>query len=342
MDYFPVRGNIEADERKKIKVYRNTYAYQEIEKDSYLKSLTQPNQVDVSSEYFTTRLLLPVPTLDKYYYLCSFSQERLIPVAKAQVQDRIADFGFVESGNIFVLASASTKSEQLKIESDAFLFQDGNCYPLKPDMHNIEQAIIYRKCSLSKWGWGRLLRILGATFYGGNSLDSIHQKLYTICDTPLVARNIYPLDTNGKNYRYIKYVARHDVPLELAELALFDGNQKLKASNIIAGEPYDAKDPEMRLKNAFDQDPLTYFLSKKNGDELIIDLGAPHKVTKVVCIPRYDDNFIRVGDEYELYYFTKENGWKLLIRDVATGIALSCEVPLNALLLLKGDLCTVN
>lgn len=64
-----------------------------------------------------------------------------------------------------------------------------------------------------------MYRIIGATFYGGNNFNSINHKLYTVCDTPLVARNIYQLNFQGKSYRYIKYVAPQNIPLEIAEIS---------------------------------------------------------------------------------------------------------------------------
>lgn len=335
MEYYPERGRKEADERKKIKVFRNTFAYRPVERDSFLQGLVQTNQLDVSKEYFNKSLVLPIRDTDKEYYLCSFRQEQIVPILKGVVKNKKVDFGIVESGNIFVLASFSCKTGGLKIESDAFLFKDGLCHLLKAEPKKKELAVLYRKSPLSKWGWGRLLRTIGANFYGGNSLNRIDEKLFSICDTPLVARNEYPFLSTQKKYRYIKYAVRKEVPLELSEIALYDGKKKLKIHNVIAGESYDAKDPEMQLNNAFDGNPISYFLSKNKGDSIIIDLGKSQRITKAVCTPRNDNNFIHIGDEYALYYFTKNSGWKMLLRTVAKSETISCNIPHNALLLLK-------
>ena len=58
-------------------------------------------------------------------------------------------------------------------------------------------------------------------------------------------------------------------------------------------------------------------------------------VTQALCVPRNDDNFIRIGDEYELLYFDRHQGWVSLLQMIAENTTIKCKVPDNALLLLK-------
>lgn len=47
---------------------------------------------------------------------------------------------------------------------------------------------------------------------------------------------------------------------------------------------------------------LTYYMSHKKGEHAIIDLGRKRLLNRIVYIPRNDDNYIHIGDVYELYY----------------------------------------
>jgi hypothetical protein len=63
-----------------------------------------------------------------------------------------------------------------------------------------------------------------------------------------------------------------------------------------------------------------------------LDFGEPVKIEKVIYLPRSDGNNIRLGDEYELFYWSNK-GWTSLGRQKAKDIALKfIGVPDNALL----------
>lgn len=112
----------------------------------------------------------------------------------------------------------------------------------------------------------------------------------------------------------------------------------MKPVNIVACEPYNANDDEFKLANCFDYAPLTYFLSKKEGQELIFDFGSEVLINKILCIPRNDDNFIRPGDTYELFYWGKDKKWISLGKQKAKGVYLQYkDVPRNALLFLHNE-----
>lgn len=124
----------------------------------------------------------------------------------------------------------------------------------------------------------------------------------------------------------------------MAELHFYQDNEEVKAENIVACEPYYANADEFKLANCFDYDPLTYFLSKKEGQELIFDFGTEVLINKILCIPRNDDNFIRPGDTYELFYWGKDKQWISLGKQKATGVMLQYRnVPKDALLFLHDE-----
>lgn len=311
-DFFAIRGNMKTDPRKKCKVYRRTYKKQQkfvaLQTDKVIPiSLKNIFQKDVSAEYFDTELRIPIKDKSKKYYLGLFNQERIIPAFIGDVQNNEVSFGIIESGNIFILLSEL--SDNLEIESDPFVFVNNEVHYLKADFTKMQDETLYRKYPLLPWNQERMYRIVNARFYGGTQRKNIDRLLYEVCDTPYVCYNQYPLRSSDKKHRYIKYIGRDDVLLELAELHFLNEDKELIPQNIIAGESYDDKNEEMRLSNCFDNNPLTYFLSKNKGDSIIFDFGKEVFVTQALCVPRNDDNFIRIGDEYELLYFDRHQGW---------------------------------
>lgn len=338
-DFFAERGRMETDPRRKCKVYRHTYELQEsvfetLNDKSVPSILKDPHSMDVTAEYFDTKLSLPVNEVDKDYYLGVFNRERIVPIVKGVVKGDSVFFGAVEDKNIYLLISGEIGD--LALESAPFIFREDGLQYLIPDTTNMVSELLYRKYPMPVWNKERLYRVVGAKFYAGDTFGEIGRELCEIADTPIVCYNRYPLRMSSEaGQRYVKYKVRNDVPVELAEMHFFNGDKEIKPVSVIAGEPYDKHNPAMRLANCFDGDPLTYFLSKEMGDTIIFDFGKPTPLTHVVCVPRNDDNFIRVGDEYELFYFDKSQGWILLMRQKATQVTIPCHVPAGALLLLS-------
>ena len=66
-----------------------------------------------------------------------------------------------------------------------------------------------------------------------------------------------------------------------------------------------------------------------------MEFEKPARLAKVRFLPRNDDNFIREGETYQLYYWEKE-GWELLetMKGTREGVLVIDDVPKNALLLL--------
>ena len=53
-------------------------------------------------------------------------------------------------------------------------------------------------------------------------------------------------------------------------------------------------------------------MPKENNVILTFDLGKETEIKKILVIPRNDDNFIELGDCYELFYQNGPDGWKSL------------------------------
>ncbi|MDR0427931.1 MAG: discoidin domain-containing protein, partial [Dysgonamonadaceae bacterium] len=98
---------------------------------------------------------------------------------------------------------------------------------------------------------------------------------------------------------------------------------------------YQNKD-DNKKEAVFDGDPLTYFDAiEEKGSWAGLDLGEPKEIGEVNYLFRNDDNNIRLGDEYELFYFGI-NGWTSLGRQFAGSSTLVYEnAPTKALFWLR-------
>lgn len=329
-EYVPKRGVREGEFRKMCKMYRRTYA----------KQPDGTYQKDVSDEYFKDTLTIQVSDAEKNadLYLGVFNQDKVIPLAKSTVNGNNVSFGYVEDNCIYIILSKVGK--KYIPFTDPFIF-DGkqiNYFSTDNKGSKSEDIKIYRKFPFFAWNKDRMYRIVDSKFEGSNTIDFSHpEMLYHICDTPKVCYNELMVQ-NKQKYRYVRYKVREDSFLELAELHFYQDNEEIKAENIVACEPYYANADEFKLANCFDYAPLTYFLSKKEGQELIFDFGTEVLINKILCIPRNDDNFIRPGDTYELFYWGKDKKWISLGKQKATGVMLQYRnVPKDALLFLHDE-----
>jgi hypothetical protein len=87
---------------------------------------------------------------------------------------------------------------------------------------------------------------------------------------------------------------------------------------------------------AFDDDVLTYFSSDQDSGAWVgLDLGKPAQINRIRYLPRNDDNNIRSGDLYELFYWNKGQ-WNSLGKQTGddTHVLICDNCPSNALFLL--------
>ena len=320
------------DERKTCKIYRLTYSKRK--DDETLSVLRLPtNCINVSSEYFSTSIKIRnAKWVQKSpIYLGCLIRGQFVPIDIPTYTKDSLIFNNVEDNNIYLLASF--KDKKFSCISTPFLFKN-NQLKYFEKTGDVSNEKITRKYPLFEWNKGRLLRVVNATIEGSNSIDFATSERLMLIDTPTVAYNKEYFHTKN-SYRFVKFKARADVPLELAELHFFSSEKELTPKKIISGASfYDV--PEMNIENCFDNDPLTYFLSKANGDAITFDFGEKINVNSVLYVPRNDDNFIRLNDVYELYYFSPEKKeWESLGKQKATTSFLEYNIPKGVLLFLK-------
>ena len=77
------------------------------------------------------------------------------------------------------------------------------------------------------------------------------------------------------------------------------------------------------------------FTKQKDG-HITVDFGKEVYIDRLVYTPRNDDNYIRVGDLYEIGYNDGYEGWKYIAKQKATKDTLIFHnIPKGALLHLR-------
>lgn len=139
--------------------------------------------------------------------------------------------------------------------------------------------------------------------------------------------------SNLKQFHFFRYLAAPNSNYNMAEVEVYDE----KNNRILTGKPFDNTWANTARK-LYDSDVLTYYASYTANDEPIwaaLEFEKPESVSKIRFLPRNDDNFIREGEVYQLYYW---NGlvWDLVEETKGTYEGVLCidNVPTNALLLL--------
>jgi hypothetical protein len=122
--------------------------------------------------------------------------------------------------------------------------------------------------------------------------------------------------------------------IDLSEVAFFreeDGAQ-IRDMSVSGGKPADIYE-NGSLENISDGNPLTYYRSADEAAIVVFDLKKETRLSRIEITPHTDDNYIRIGDVYELFYHAGGAGWKSLGKQTAKELFLDYDnVPENALL----------
>lgn len=327
--------------RKMGKVYRSCYGIQ-LEKYVGLYADRQvphffrhPLLKDVGNEYFpnnSIKLHLADISGD-WAYLCVYTGRELYPIDISKILGDEVVFYNVEPELIYFVAFCRDGN---MVPADYPFFFTGEVVNfLIPNEQEREEVVLTRKYPIGKNPLF-LSSAVGVKIEGANRPDfKDAELLYMVADTPTVNYNVlYSLRT--KKYRYVAYSSPQDKRIQLAEWHMYGlGDYPLMPERIWTNHAL-SKTHRGILDLMNDGDWSSFYMSAVEGEKLYFDLGKPQVLTKFTLIPRNDDNYIHLGDEYELYYHGGIAGWKSLGRRVAERTELHYDnVPQGALLWLR-------
>jgi hypothetical protein len=335
------------------KVFRHCYAVNR-EIEQFRKAVRHIPPVfsnicikDVSDEYMTVddvRVSLnTAPDNSRYAYLAVFNNIEWIPVQYGKISGRKAWFKKMGRGVVYL--PVYWGKEGLTAAGDPFILNRlGEMKILKPDASKKQTIVARRKYPVSSdavWAAGRMLngRIEAANREDFNDRITV----YTVKEHPVCSGEII-LDTLNKKYRYWRYYGDWDTHCNIAELYFFPANGNACNTGKIMGTAgsYD-NNPRTTIEAAFDGDPLTFFDAQIPSEAWVgMDFGEPVAMKRINFAPRSDGNCVIIGNEYELFYFEK-NQWNSLGRKKADNVHIDYDnCPQNALFLLHNHTAGVQ
>jgi hypothetical protein len=327
------------------KIYRNTFGISKnslaarYPKESIPGFLAQPNVYDVTHEYITVsdvtiNVNRPKGVRSKIAYLYVFNNITWIPVHWGVVTGNSVTF--TDMGRKVVYLPTFYDGQKFIAASDPFLIDSlGSVVPIKPHPTKKETMILERKFRPHRT-YRYYDRMLNGRFQGANSADFRDAKdLYRIEQNPILSFNTVNIN-NESMFRYVRYIGRPGTFSNVAELEFYskeDGEYKQLSGDIIGTEGVYEENKGKEV--VFDKDGLTYFKAvTDSGGWIGLDFGKPQKIDRIRFLPRNDDNNIRQGDQYELFYWD-EGKWNSLGRKTGEDLTLVYDnCPVGALYLL--------
>ena len=324
------------------KVFRQTYALQPTslymtakDRRNIPPTMSNPRMYDVTEQY--------MPTIDielkdlrevedqEYVYLTVFDNKDWNAIDWAEINGDEVKFDKVGikkeavflpayyNGGIYTQAHCPIRVKT-----------DGSVEYLRADTTERRRVVLKRKYFETRVNLF-LRNIKGCKLVLSDNRNFEGGAEYIVPDT--IECNYQTWEVSGK-YRYLRFTPDTLFDGQVSDIEVYDdlGNE-IKGKPISSGL-VDTMRTEVKV---FDENTLTYGSCRKRSvDWLGLDFGRMVDVSKVCYLPRNDDNFIREGQEYELYYW--DSGWHSLGRKVGSRREQKLEydnVPFNALLLLR-------
>lgn len=329
----------------KGKVYRKTYAVNEgllklnTEAECVPEKLRNIFMKDVTREYveavdIVTESLSELELTDESYaYLAVYGNKDWVPVCYSRIEGRKVEFDALERGAVYLPVYYT--NEGIEPMNYPFLLtsRKEKRY-LIPDKKQLKKVTLYRKYPLMRRAFDKGKCMKGSMIQASNREDFGDAVTLYNFKTFTLSGHVYPNDSAC--FRYWRYICPAPYNCYIAELGFFNEENEEMEGKIIGTGQYYGDDKRFCREAAFDGDPFTFYISDLLCNGWIgMDFGKPMHVAKINYLARSDDNNIRIGDVYELYYWDVR-GWVSLGRKKADDLTLTFDgVPDNALLILR-------
>lgn len=332
----PTRDSIYDDQRSKGKIYRITtgFNFDRLDKYSDLEEvpayLKDPHLKDVTSEYFgSNQAEIDVRSPEKDVYLGIFTSEGLQPIDVAQKKgSNKVIFKDIEPNIIYFPIKSGEKGFET-CGSPFLLERDGRVHSFIPDVSSRTNVSLSRKMPVTFNLKEKIGSVIGSIIWVGKSPDGPWTELDSIAAIP--DHNFYRIPIGqDKRERYIRISSSVTPKPEIGEVivssdSLAQGRLPLSYAN---------KKKKGKWKNIIDGDILSWYHYVAGKKGIILHIDSDDSFNSIFIIPRNDDNYVVPGEEYELFYFDR-NEWKSLGKKTAEGFDITYDVPANAVLWLR-------
>lgn len=321
------------------KVFRYSYAINRqteeyLKKASYRHPAVDVFKKDVTDEYtVTSDLSVPVLTKkleDRYVYIAVFNNKDWNVVDYGMIDKEHAEFKKMGRNALYIVLGFNGNG-LIPVSYPFVLDQAGKVEYFVADTLKKQQVVLTRKYPKSANVANMQYRILHGRIQASDTENfSDPVTLYTIDN--LEYPDLISLHPD-KPYRYWRYLAPDMSYGNISELQFFqDTADKRVMGKIIGTEGV----PGWEREKAFDNDWLTCFQTEASDHSWIgMDFGKPVLIQKVRCIPRTDDNYIHVGDKYELKFWDSSSWHSLGTKVADENHLIYDQVPEHAVLWLS-------
>lgn len=311
-------------EDRLTKVFRMTYEKQNESlymlnggKEDLPPVFDTPNIMDVTDLYTQTSDV-QVPLYKdgketKYIYLSVFDNQNWSIVHWGVKKDNVAEFKGMARGVVYMPVYYSI-IEGITAAGDPFLLnEEGEMIRMVADTTSCETVRVKRKFRDVRSNQF-LQGVIGGKFQVAS--DENFTDTLTVHVIPHLTDNKYHLvnlDYDAK-YRFFRYLSPDWSRGNMAELYTFNSDgDTLKPKRLLGNfhvRPW--RGPE----TLFDGDVLSFYDSHDISNVWYgWEYPEPVTVSQILFLPRNDDNFIREGEDYELFYWQR-NGWVSLGRQL--------------------------
>lgn len=329
----PSRNNNQFN-RKIGKVYRLYFGKQPL-KFKISNDIETPNLFtnhylsDVSNQYFneSSRIKLSLKTNQKWVYLSVYDGFKYRPIDIAEMKNGIALFHYIEDN--IILFPVTYQLGAIKEAGFPILTKNGLYHEFIPEKKKLNKVVLRRKYPLRNT-MKFLSNIIGGKItYKPKSNSNTQCLIKIFSDT--IKKNSIEIKCNLNNIRHITYHGPKDKNIELAEFHIFYKGKEITPVTISSDKKLD----DIHYRNLgliTDNVWHSFYLSQPN-EILSFDLGRRQNVDSILLVPRNDDNFVRKGQDYELFYHDGIRGWISLGRQISKADSLIYDnIPSNSIL----------
>lgn len=321
----PQKGFYQIDSRSPSTIYRQRFSAQ-MNESQHIPSLFNNSLMDnVSKDYFRDSSFV-LKSNSKITYVGVFGKDSWVPIAYAKNDKEIAIFNNLGPNQIYI--QLEYQDSAFTPTDNPFVFDGVSTRYFIPDTLNRISCNLNRKFPLSQRvktfmndmkGGSIWIKNINNNFIEIFKIDTIHDGYNSVKFNPEI------------NLNQIKYISPENGTAQIAEFHVYYlGEERIPLS--IKGEsPATQGTFEWQLN---DNNPLSYFISTKRGASILFDFGTEIKVDSISFIPRTDENWIRIGDIYELYYCNRGKWISLEVKKADDKELVYDNIPQGALLYL--------
>lgn len=334
----------------KCKVFRQTFSlneklYNKGKRNRFAlrPRFRYPTYLDVTATYtntYITDLSIPISKLkepiswNEPIYLCSSSRTAWIPEDYSFRSLGSVNFSSIQTGEVMCLCIDSS-GEMCAItnpfEIDIYTHKIKYFSP----SDSLQSVTLFSKYISTIEETTFRDRMVGGLFEGSDNRSFLNaDTLYIINKRPERRLSIVRVDkVPPKTYRFLRYRGPDGGYCNVSEVIFYDDCHNVLQPQVVFGTLSGEADHD--YSKVFDGNPLTSFVdSVPSGGWSGIELKHDAYIGYIGYTPRNRDNFINIGDHYELLYF--DYGWKSLGIKVAHSDSLAYDnVPMDGILLLR-------